>query len=59
MEWFISTTFNHGIDLYGSHEDELSNEWIAHAFTLAHYHQDGGELERQLQEKHTTLKWDK
>ncbi|KAH9898758.1 meiosis protein SPO22/ZIP4 like-domain-containing protein [Xylariomycetidae sp. FL2044] len=57
-EWFATTAFNHGIDLYGNHEDELSKKWIAHAFTLAHYHQDGGDLERLLQEKHTKLKWD-
>ncbi|KAI0601756.1 meiosis protein SPO22/ZIP4 like-domain-containing protein [Biscogniauxia sp. FL1348] len=58
LEWFTTTAFNHGVDLYSSHDDELSKQWLAHAFTLAHYHQDGGVLEQQLQEKHTNLKWD-
>jgi hypothetical protein len=53
-----TTAFNHGIDLYGSNEDEASKAWIAHAFTLAHYHQDGGEMEKMLHERHENLKWD-
>ncbi|TRX97357.1 hypothetical protein FHL15_001635 [Xylaria flabelliformis] len=58
LEWIIITAFNHGVDLFGVHEDELSKAWIFHALTIAHYLPDGGELERQLQEKHTRLKWD-
>ncbi|KAI0008433.1 meiosis protein SPO22/ZIP4 like-domain-containing protein [Xylariaceae sp. FL0662B] len=58
LEWFITTAFNHGVELFGANEDELSKRWIAHAFTLAHYHQDGGDLERELQKRHTNLKWD-
>ncbi|KAI1506177.1 meiosis protein SPO22/ZIP4 like-domain-containing protein [Biscogniauxia marginata] len=58
LEWFTTTAFNHGVDLYSSHDDDQSKKWLAHAFTLAHYHQDGGVLEQQLQEKHTNLKWD-
>ncbi|KAJ2995371.1 hypothetical protein NUW58_g1292 [Xylaria curta] len=58
LEWITITAFNHGVDLYGIHEDELSRAWIAHALTNAHYIQDGGELERQLQNKNTKLKWD-
>ncbi|KAI0454480.1 meiosis protein SPO22/ZIP4 like-domain-containing protein [Xylaria acuta] len=58
LEWIIITAFNHGVDLFGVHEDELSKAWIIHALTIAHYLPDGGELERQLQEKHTKLKWD-
>ncbi|KAI0549533.1 meiosis protein SPO22/ZIP4 like-domain-containing protein [Xylaria curta] len=58
LEWIIITAFNHGVDLFGVHEDELSKAWISHALTIAHYLLDGGELERQLQEKHTRLKWD-
>ncbi|KAI1745555.1 hypothetical protein F4680DRAFT_106193 [Xylaria scruposa] len=58
LEWIIITAFNHGVDLFGAHEDELSKAWIFHALTIAHYLADGGELERQLQEKHTRLKWD-
>ncbi|RYP44678.1 hypothetical protein DL768_008881 [Monosporascus sp. mg162] len=58
LEWLIITAFNHGVDLYCNDESELSKNWIAHAFTLAHYHQDGGDLEALLQERYTKLKWD-
>lgn len=58
IEWFIATTFNHGVDLYGSGEDELSKKWLQHAMTLAHYYQDGGVLEKDLQERCTRLQWD-
>ncbi|KAI2778846.1 SPO22-domain-containing protein [Daldinia loculata] len=58
VEWFTTTAFNHGVDLYGINEDELSKQWIAHALTLAHYHEDGGDLERELQKRQISLKWD-
>ncbi|KAI0402376.1 meiosis protein SPO22/ZIP4 like-domain-containing protein [Xylaria palmicola] len=58
LEWITITAFNHGVDLYGTHEDELSRTWFSHALTMAHYLQDGGELEGQLQDKYTKLKWD-
>lgn len=58
LEWFVTTAFNHGVDLFGAHEDELSKKWISHALTLAHYHQDGGELEQELQKRQINLKWD-
>ncbi|KAI0799498.1 meiosis protein SPO22/ZIP4 like-domain-containing protein [Xylaria sp. FL0064] len=58
LEWIIITAFNHGIDLYGIHEDKLSRAWISHALSIAHYLQDGRELEMQLQGKYTKLQWD-
>lgn len=58
IEWFVATAFNHGVDLYGSGEDELSKKWLQHAMTLAHYYQDGGVLEKDLQERCTRLQWD-
>lgn len=58
LEWIVITAFNHGVDLYGFHEDELSRDWVSNALTMAHYLQDDGELERQLQGKYTKLKWD-
>ncbi|KAI1873577.1 hypothetical protein JX265_005199 [Neoarthrinium moseri] len=58
LEWFATTAFNQGVDYYEAHEDELSKKWISQAFTLAHYHRDGGVLEKALQEHHTRLKWD-
>lgn len=57
LEWFVTTTYNHAIDLYSGHEDEMAQKWIGHAFTLVHYLQDGGELERQLQERYANLSW--
>ncbi|KAI1295094.1 meiosis protein SPO22/ZIP4 like-domain-containing protein [Xylaria venustula] len=58
LEWVTITAFNHGVDLYGIREEELSKAWVSHALTLAHYLRDGHELERQLQEKYTKLKWE-
>ncbi|KAI0101809.1 meiosis protein SPO22/ZIP4 like-domain-containing protein [Nemania sp. FL0031] len=58
LEWIAITAFNHGVELYGIHEDELSKAWTSHALSIAHYLRDGGELERQLQDKYTTLNWD-
>ncbi|KAJ8131120.1 hypothetical protein O1611_g2505 [Lasiodiplodia mahajangana] len=58
LEWITITAFNHGVELYGIHEDELSKAWTSHALSIAHYLRDGGELERQLQDRYTKLKWD-
>ncbi|KAH8677915.1 meiosis protein SPO22/ZIP4 like-domain-containing protein [Xylariales sp. PMI_506] len=58
VEWLTTTSFNHGIDFYQSGEDDLSRKWIDHAFTLAHFHQDGGVLETLLQDHYTRLRWD-
>lgn len=58
VEWFTTTAFNHGVDLFGVKEDDLSKKWIAHALTLAHYHEDGGDLEQELQKRQISLKWD-
>ncbi|KAI1106803.1 SPO22-domain-containing protein [Jackrogersella minutella] len=58
VEWFTTTAFNHGVDLYGASEDELSKKWISNALTLAHYYQDDGDLERELQKRQIGLKWD-
>ncbi|KAI0020392.1 meiosis protein SPO22/ZIP4 like-domain-containing protein [Xylariomycetidae sp. FL0641] len=55
LEWLATTAFNHGADLFGMGEDELSKKWVAHAFTLAHLHEDGGKLEKELQDKHLYL----
>ncbi|KAI0503144.1 meiosis protein SPO22/ZIP4 like-domain-containing protein [Xylaria bambusicola] len=58
LEWITVTAFNHGVDLYGAHEDDLSKAWISHALTIAHYLRDDNELEKQLQDRYTKLKWD-
>ncbi|KAI1780406.1 hypothetical protein F4818DRAFT_450936 [Hypoxylon cercidicola] len=58
VEWFTTVAFNHGVDLFGAKEDDLSKQWIAHALTLAHYHADGGVLEQELQKRQICLKWD-
>jgi hypothetical protein len=58
LEWFTTTVFNNGVDLYRAKEDKLSRKWIEIAFNMARYHKDGGQLERILQEHYTHLKWD-
>ncbi|KAK7920786.1 hypothetical protein PG985_008808 [Apiospora marii] len=57
LEWMAATCFNHGLDLYGSNEDETSQKWLDFALSLAHFMQDGGVLERHLQERRTSIKW--
>ncbi|KAK8038870.1 hypothetical protein PG993_007281 [Apiospora rasikravindrae] len=57
LEWMAATCFNHGLDLYGSNEDELSRKWVEYALSLAHYIRDEGVLERHLQDRYTSLKW--
>ncbi|KAK7977888.1 hypothetical protein PG996_003939 [Apiospora saccharicola] len=57
LEWMAATCFNHGLDLYGSNDDETSQKWLDFAMSLAHFMQDGGVLERHLQERRTSLKW--
>ncbi|KAI1809954.1 meiosis protein SPO22/ZIP4 like-domain-containing protein [Poronia punctata] len=58
LEWITITVFNHGVDLSYSHEEELSKAWTSHSLTLAHQLQDGGKLERKIQQNLTMLKWD-
>lgn len=58
LEWFVTTTFNHGVDYYDKREDELSKKWISHAFTLVHYHLDDGVLEKKLRDHYSRLEWD-
>lgn len=58
LKWLITTAFNHGIDLYGSNEAELSKKWIGYALTLAHHYPDDGNYEKLLQKRYTKLKWD-
>ncbi|KAJ3573769.1 hypothetical protein NPX13_g4582 [Xylaria arbuscula] len=58
LEWITITAFNHGVDLYGIHEDGLSKAWIAHALTIAHHLPDDNELEMQLRDRYTKLKWE-
>lgn len=57
LEWITITAFNHGVDLYGIHEDDLSKAWISHAISIAHYLRDDGVLEAQLQNNYTKLQW--
>ncbi|KAK7980960.1 hypothetical protein PG989_013417 [Apiospora arundinis] len=57
LEWMATTCFNHGLDLYGSNEEELSQKWIESALSMAHFLRDDGAFERHLQERYTSLKW--
>ena len=53
-----TTSFNHAIDCYGAHENDRAKEWATRAINLAHYCDDGGGLEKLLQEKYLSLAFD-
>jgi hypothetical protein len=58
LEWMATTAFNHSVDCYSTNQDELSKQWASKALSLAHYYLDGGRLEKILQEKYLTLRFD-
>jgi hypothetical protein len=58
LEWLITTAFNHGVDMYLAHQDELCKEWVAHAFNMVALHRDGGLLQASLQDHYTHLTWE-
>jgi hypothetical protein len=57
LAWFVTTSFNRGVDYYDKREDELSKKWIGHAFSLVQHHLDGGVLEKQLKDHYSRLEW--
>jgi hypothetical protein len=46
------------VDLFGRGQDDECKKWALKAISLAHYHGDGGTLERNLQDNFALLKWD-
>ena len=58
LEWIATKAFNHAVDLYCSSEDDASQNWAGKALNIAHYCADEGALERTLQTKLLSLKFD-
>jgi hypothetical protein len=58
LEWMATTAYDHGIDCYSRSQDDAAKRWIMAAIGLAHYRQDGRQLENIMQEKYLTLKFD-
>ena len=58
LEWIITSAFNHGIDFYCNEKDAEARNWVHKSVNLAHFHSDGGVLERTLQDKLLKLRFD-
>lgn len=58
LEWISARAFNHAIDLYCTGDDEGCKNWADRALNIAHHVNDGGSLERLLQNKLLGLKFD-
>lgn len=52
VEWIASTAYNHSIDLWCHDQAEECRWWAEKAISLAHYSNDGGQLEAMLQERY-------
>ncbi|KAL2875833.1 sporulation-specific protein 22 [Colletotrichum sp. CLE4] len=58
LEWLVTTAFNQAVDMYNVRQDDECNTWADLAMNLAHYADDGGELEKRVQENRMKLKFD-
>jgi hypothetical protein len=58
LEWIVTNSFNHGIDLYCNEDDDGARRWLHKAINLATHMDDNGELQRLLQEKMLGLRFD-
>jgi hypothetical protein len=58
LEWLATVSWNHTIDLYVVGKDGECKKWGLKAINLAHYCGDEGRLEKFLQEKFASLKWE-
>lgn len=52
VEWIASTAYNHSIDLWCRDQAEACRWWATKAISLAHYSDDGGQLEARLHESY-------
>lgn len=59
LEWIVSTAYNHAVDLWGRDQREDWLWWAQKAISIAHFCDDGGYLEEQLQRKCAKLQLDK
>ncbi|KAK1544778.1 hypothetical protein CPAR01_02280 [Colletotrichum paranaense] len=58
LEWLVTVGFNQAVDAYNVRHDDECNTWADMALNLAHYADDGGELEKTVQENRMKLKFD-
>ncbi|KAI3556409.1 hypothetical protein CABS01_03819 [Colletotrichum abscissum] len=58
LEWLVTVGFNQAVDAYNVRHDDECNTWADLALNLAHYADDGGELEKTVQENRMKLKFD-
>ncbi|RDL39259.1 uncharacterized protein BP5553_03599 [Venustampulla echinocandica] len=58
LDWIATKSFNHAIDLYCNGQDEACKTWVGKALNITHFCDDGGALERLLQNKLMGLKFD-
>ncbi|KAK1534827.1 uncharacterized protein CCOS01_03579 [Colletotrichum costaricense] len=58
LEWLVTVGFNQAVDAYNVRQDDECNTWADLALNLAHYADDGGELEKTVQENRMKLKFD-
>lgn len=54
-----TTSFNHAMDFLGMDQEASCEQWAAKAMSLAHYCQDGGELEKVLHKNYASLNLDR
>ncbi|POS79951.1 hypothetical protein DHEL01_v201659 [Diaporthe helianthi] len=59
LEWIVSTAYNHAVDLWGRDQREDWLWWAQKAISIAHFCDDGGYLEGNLQRKCAKLQLDK
>ena len=58
LEWLATMSWNHAIDFYSVGEDGECKKWAVKAINLAHYCNDERRLERNLQDRFSSLKWE-
>ncbi|KAJ0306010.1 hypothetical protein COL5a_002818 [Colletotrichum fioriniae] len=58
LEWLVTVSFNQAVDAYNVRQDDECNTWADLALNLAHYADDGGELEKRVQENRIKLKFE-
>ncbi|GKT87626.1 transcriptional regulator [Colletotrichum tofieldiae] len=56
LEWLVTVSFNQAVDAYNVRQDDACTKWAELAMNLAHYADDGGELEARLHENWARLK---
>ncbi|KAL3427171.1 hypothetical protein PVAG01_00680 [Phlyctema vagabunda] len=55
LEWIVTRVFNRAVDLYITEDEDACKRWADKAISIAHYHNDGGALEKLLQDKFLLL----